>query len=128
MTAESTSSVISRPGRWRLRFVLLGGGLAWTLHLLGAYVIAEFGVLSGLARQSWVAGLDAVSWLLIGWSVLMFAMAAAAVAFARTLPRNRIGREHDPLRFCARFGFAANATFLAVIAVQCIPIFYFLGP
>lgn len=43
----------AHPNRWTLRFALLGGAVAWTLHLLGCYGLAEFGVLSGLVDKSW---------------------------------------------------------------------------
>jgi hypothetical protein len=107
--------------------VLLGGAVAWTLHLVFAYVIAEFGILSGFVERQW-AGLDAVSWLLIGWSAAMLALAASAVRAAGSLPDDAgHGDETDrTVRFCAGFGRASNLVFLVIIAVQTIPIFYFL--
>jgi hypothetical protein len=116
------------PDRWTLRFVLLGGAVAWTLHLLGCYVFAEFGVLSGLVDVR-RAGLDAVSWLLFGWSAAMLALAAVA---ARAASRLRVGaaapdsEARKTLEFCARFGRASNLAFLAIIAVQTVPIFFYL--
>lgn len=117
----------TRPNRWMIRFALLGGAVAWTLHLLGCYGIAEFGVLSGLVEKSW-AGLDAVSWLLLGWSAAMLALAALSV---RAATRLREANTPDAdlrqtLEFCARFGRASNLAFLAIIAVQSVPIFFFL--
>lgn len=114
--------MVSGAGRWRLRFVLLGGAVAWTLHLLLAYVIAEFGVLSGLVELSW-AGLDVVSWLLLGWSAAMLALAGVAVWVSWRL---RAEESDDEVRFCARFGRAANLAFLVIIAVESVPIFFFL--
>jgi hypothetical protein len=31
------------PGRWTLLFALLGGAVAWSLHLLGSYVLLAYG-------------------------------------------------------------------------------------
>ena len=118
--------MVSGVGRWRLRFVLLGGAVAWTLHLLLAYVIAEFGVLSGLVELSWV-GLDAVSWLLLGWSAAMLALAGVAVWVSWRLRAEESDDEAArTVRFCARFGRAANLAFLVIIAVESVPIFFFL--
>lgn len=116
--------------RWRMRFALLGGGVAWLLHLLLAYVIAEFGVLSGFARTTWAGGLSATLWLLLGLSVAMAFMAAAAtwVAWGLRTPQPKENEIRDTLRFCARFGLGANLTFLAIIAAQSIPLLYFLPP
>lgn len=124
---RARSSLPPNVGRWTLRFVLLGGGVAWLLHLVLAYAIAEFGILSGLVETRW-AGLDAVSWLLLAVSAAMLALAAASVRVSRRLCQ---GKESDEeprrtVRFCARFGLAANLTFLVIIAVQTIPIFFFL--
>lgn len=114
----------ARPSRWRLRFALLGGGVAWLLHLLLVYLIAEFGTLSGLAHHQWGAGLGVVSWLLLGCSAVMLSLAVVAIVVARALLRT----SREPLRFCARLGLASNVAFSIIIAVQTIPIFYFLSP
>lgn len=121
--AKTLSAGVSR---WTLRFVLLGGGVAWTLHLLLAYVIAEFGIVSGFVDTRW-AGLDAVSWLLIGLSVAMLALAAAA-SWASWRVRCADGDDEEArtVRFCVRFGRAANVAFLVIIAVESVPIFFFL--
>lgn len=113
--------------RWKLRFALLGGAVAWTLHLLVCYAVAEFGVLSGFVEKSW-AGLDAVSWLLLGWSAAMLALAALATRSATRLRETSApdDDQRQTVAFCARFGRASNLTFLAIIAVQTVPIFFFL--
>jgi hypothetical protein len=115
------------PSRWTLRFALLGGAVAWTRHLLGCYALAEFGVLSGLVNTTW-AGLDAVSWLLLGWSAAMLALAALATRAATRLSEANAPETdlRSTVDFCARFGRACNLVFLAIIAVQTVPIFFFL--
>lgn len=118
---------VLHPSRWKLRFALLGGAVAWTLHLLGCYAVAEFGVLSGFVDNTW-AGLDAVSWLLLGWSAAMLALAALATRTSTRL-RGPVPTDDDlrqTVEFCARFGRASNLAFLAIIAVQTVPVFFFL--
>lgn len=118
---------LSGVSRLTLRFMLLGGGAAWTAHLLLAYAIAEFGVLSGFADNRW-AGLDAVSWLLIALSVAMLALAGIATWLSwHVSPKDdRNNEAASTVRFCVRFARASNVTFLAIIAAQSVPIFYFL--
>lgn len=117
--------------RWTIRFVLLGGAVAWLLHLVFSYVIAEFGVLSGLVNVRW-GGFDAVSWLLLFLSGTMFTLAAAAIVVSlrhRTRFSRALAAQDENLRtvqFCARFGVETNLVFLVIIAVQTIPIFYFV--
>ncbi len=124
----NTETKTPSPGvsRWTLRFVLLGGGVAWTLHLLLAYVIAEFGIVSGFVDTRW-AELDAVSWLLIALSAAMLALAAVATWVSWRMQYSDAEDEQArTVRFCVRFGRAANLSFLVIIAVQSIPIFFFL--
>jgi hypothetical protein len=108
--------------RWTLRFCLLGGGVAWTLHLVGAWAIAEFGIL---------AGFGAVNALILALSAVML-LAAGAATLVSALVRRRATDESTEagrtVAFCARFGVVTNATFTAIIAAQTLPVFYFLGP
>lgn len=126
MKSASTSQDLG-VSRWTVRFVLLGGAVAWTLHLLTAYVIAEFGVLSGLTEVRWV-GLDAVSCLLLLWSAAMLTLAAVAACVSWRTPYSDEPADETArtVRFCVRFGRAANVTFIAIIAAQTVPIFFFL--
>jgi len=133
MKAHRAPSSPPRASPWRLRFILLGGGTAWFGHLVFAYLIAEFGVLTELHRTMW-SGISAVVWLIAGLSVLMFLFAALAAGAAwneRTRAPSLVRDEEDVTHaghFCLRFGLATNLAFAAIIAVQTIPIFYFLRP
>ena len=110
------------PGRWTLRFCLLGGGLAWFLHLMGAWALVEFGVLAGAGPQPP---------LLIALSVATFAVAAAAMAVSAGVGK-RVAEPADEAartaRFCARFGVPTNAVFAFIIAAQTVPVFFYLLP
>lgn len=126
MTNGRTHSPLPRASPWRLRFILLGGGVAWFAHLVFAYLIAEFGVLTDLHRTTW-SGISAVVWVIAGLSLLMFVLATLASRAAWTA---RTGEEESShaRRFCLRFGLATNLAFTALIAIQTIPIFYYLRP
>lgn len=120
------------PGRNRLWFALLGGGSAWTLHLLLAYVIAEFGCLSGFGERR-LGGFSWVAWMLLVLSVLALTLALSATIFSRRLQRGAHADSSDEpenastVAFSGRLAFITNLVFTAVIAVQSVPIFYFLG-
>ncbi len=109
------------PGRWTLRFCLLGGGVAWLLHLVGAWAIAEFGTLGGAVNLTpWLAVLSG--------ALLAIALAATwlSLRLARIYPADT-GETLRTFRFCGRFGVVTNGAFAVVIAAQTVPIFYFLG-
>ncbi len=109
---------------------LWGGGVAWLLHLLAVWALAEFGCLSPLARPgplevSWVA------WLGLAVSVLFFALGGVA-----TWASWRCGRRFgavtppeggDTVRFVARYGLVANPLFMLIIITQTLPFFYYLS-
>jgi hypothetical protein len=120
-----------RVSRGALWFGLLGGGFAWLAHLISAYVIAEFGCISGLGeRLGW--GVTVVAWMVIGLSVLMLSIAAAATFVARR-SRQRLAQEPvgdlddaGPEFYMARAGFITSALFLFIILVESVPIFFYL--
>lgn len=111
-------------------FVLLGGATAWTLHLLLAYAVAEFGCLSGMGETR-VGGLTLVAWMLLGVSVLAAGIAGVAIVvslrFHRRLRAAEVGGEGErATAFSVRLGLISNVVFAGVIIVQTIPIFYYL--
>jgi hypothetical protein len=117
--------------RMALRFGMVGGGVAWTLHLLLSYVVAEFGCLAGLGEVRFL-GLTVVAWLLLGVTLAVLALGgmAAMVSWrSQRILEGHVTEGPDDLageKFMARTGFVTNVAFLAIIAVQAIPIFYFL--
>lgn len=117
--------------RRAIRFATLGGGVAWLSHLILAYVVAEFGCLAGLGREQF-AGISVVTWLLFAMTglTLGLAMAATVVAWRN---RHRLLRmrgapseSREAEDFTSRFGLITDALFVLIIAVQSVPIFYFL--
>ncbi len=124
------SPASAAPGK--ITFSLLGGGVAWLLHLIFAYAVAEFGTLSGFIEHQW-QGVSLVAWTLLGWSVAMFGLSLAATMVAKRCQQRptdaRIGHsdEAPAVRFSGRLGFITNLVFTGIIGAQTIPIFYFLS-
>jgi hypothetical protein len=119
--------------RGALWFGFLGGGVAWTGHLLSAYLIGEFGCVSGLGERH-VRGVTVVAWLIIAASLAALLLAGAAT-FIAYRNRERLAGEPQPDRTrdqsnpeleMARTGMIASAWFMLIIAVETIPIFYYL--
>lgn len=118
--------------RWEVRFALLGGGIAWLLHLVSVYGIAEFGCVAGWGHIYW-GGASVVAWLLIAATVLTGGMAAAASWLAWRAERRLRGTtaqnapvEPETKAFMAGLSQKLNAVFALIIAVQGVPIFFFL--
>jgi len=121
----------SRSGRKALWFGLLGGATAWTVHLMSAYAIAEFGCVGGLAERSYL-GITHVAWLELMLTVVTTAVAAAAAAVAYVQYRRlQSGSARDDVRQIAEChtawaGLLTSGIFTFVILVQSIPIFFYL--
>lgn len=117
----------------RLWFGVMGGAIAWLIHLLGSYGIAEFGCVSPF-RETRLWGLTGVAWLELGLGALMAALALAATLVAQRNKRYASGsaadtvhfESSDPRAFMARTGAVSSALFLFIILVQTVPIFYYL--
>jgi len=141
----SENTVVSDPGSshdtgsWKLGFILLGGGVAWTLHFLLAWAIAEFGCIAGWDAAVFL-GLHAITWLILGVTLGAVTLAAVAAGYAWqgvvAWRAGRAGAEQataglpDPRgwrSYVARAGLISNLTFLFIIVVETIPVFYFLG-
>lgn len=118
--------------RLKLWFVLLGGAIAWAVHLGGAYAIAEFGCVAGWGHAP--GSVSAVSWMLIVLSAAMTLLAAGALLASYQVgkrpshgPAGADADEHDTADYVARFGKITNGLFLFIIVVQSLPIVFYLG-
>lgn len=117
--------------RLALAFGLLGGAGAWTLHLLLAYVIAEFGCLSAWAHLK-IAGATAIAWLIAIVSLMAIALSAAAAFVALGQWRRHRSAENGAAgpasaAYLAQAGFYAGAIFAIAILVQSLPILFYWG-
>jgi hypothetical protein len=124
------------PGRSPLYFAFFAGGIAWTLHLIISYLIAEFGCLSD-AGQHRILGITVLAWSLFILSAAMLTLAAAGALVGWRAKRrfealkapSPSAVEQDAIDtevHFARSGAIMSAIFLLVIACQTIPIFYYL--
>lgn len=117
------------PSRLALWFGLLGGAIAWVLHLLLAYLIAEFGCVGGLGEVRFL-GITAVAWLILAVSLLTLAGAVAATVVARRSERPPAHDDDDvgsSEAMFARAGLIISAWFVLIILVETVPILYYLG-
>lgn len=115
-------STTSRPALW---FGFLGGGVAWTAHLMLSWGISEFGCV-GTLKSFTLAGLHGVAWLLLIVSVLAALAAAVATGVALRAHRRLTDSPHHTDRYLAKGGAIASGIFLFIILVESIPIFFYL--
>jgi hypothetical protein len=125
----STAAANVGVGRKALWFGLLGGAVAWTVHLLFAYVVAEFGCIGRLGESGYL-GVSFVAWLELALTVATTLVAGAATAVAYCLDRRlrtnaATGAEDAPMQYTARAGLLASGTFTLVILFESIPILYY---
>lgn len=115
--------------RFRLWFGVLGGAVAWTIHLLAAYAIAEFGCVSAF-RDARFLGITGVAWAILALSVVTFVLAVGALLIARRSQRLLLAeireKEDEPEEFMARVGFITSVVFVAIIVAQTVPVLYYL--
>lgn len=120
-----------------LWFGFLGGAVAWTAHLLLAYLFAEFGCVGEL-RERFIFGLAAPAAVITFVTVvlLLTAVLATLVAYraAKRMGLSIIGsteieeqkRQAGAAIYLARAGVMMSGLFVFVILVQSLPIVYFL--
>jgi heme/copper-type cytochrome/quinol oxidase subunit 2 len=118
------------PRDWRRWFAFLGGGFAWTFHLLSIYAVGEFGCVSGMDSIAY-AGISMVAWMILILSAvaLAVAMAAAFVGYRDKRRDNaqKVSRpEEDGGRFLSSFGFLLSSLFVFIIIVETMPVFAYL--
>lgn len=126
-----STHIVDDKKRGRLGFGLIGGGLAWLVHLLLTYGIAEFGCPTRPAEITFI-GITLVAWMLLAVSVatILVALAATWVSLRRERElrreqRDTVGDEGPDLTL-ARIGFYSGIVFAFTIFAQTVPIFYYL--
>ena len=126
-TASSELTVKRRP----IWFGLVGGAIAWTVHLMFAYVIAEFGCASDFGHRRYL-DLSLVTWLESLLSLITTAVAFAATLIAyfayASLRTEDVAVDSEVLaaRYMAWAGFLSSGLFTVVIMFESIPILYYL--
>jgi hypothetical protein len=123
------NSPSTRPHRFLVAFGYLGGGIAWLLHLLSAYAIAEFGCVAGAGAHRW-AGVTLVAWLLLGVTAVLLLAGVASMLVAVKLRAREPGGELESSlsarAYLARSGAIMSGLFVLIILAQTVPIFYYL--
>ncbi len=119
------------PRMFRRWFSFLGGGFAWTFHLMTIYLVGEFGCVSGFGLHVY-AGVSAVAWLIIIVSAMSLipAVAATWVGYAdarRDARQPEKSRYEEGARYLSSFGWPLNAVFTMIILVESLPVFAYLG-
>src|SRR3954453_20647451 len=120
----------SEPVLW---FGLLGGAIAWVLHLMSIYAISEWGCLSPGLRRLFLGAMG-TTWLLIGVTLALAALAGAAAWLAhrseqaaRSRPeagdREEAASSRMPVAHLAR---VTSSLFALIIVVESVPTFFFL--
>ncbi len=122
MTTSSFAS--DRVGRLFVWSSLWLGGIAWLLHLLTAWALAEFGCMSALAGPG-PAGISWVAWGILAATVPCLLLCGLASWAGWRCGRGPMGGG-ETAGFFVRFGLAANPLFALIIIAQTIPVFYHL--
>ena len=117
-------------GPTRLWFGLLGGAMAWLAHLMIAYTVAEFGCVASLGRYI-VLGISVVAWMVLALSTVTLAVAVVATVVAyRSQQRLTALPEQEWISegagYAARAGWITSGLFALTIAVETLPILYYL--
>lgn len=126
VTRQNTQYRYRRAALW---FGLVGGGVAWTLHLLSAYAIAEFGCVSGMGERS-TAGISLVAWMELAATAMTACLAAAAAVVAYRMQHQFAAGTSDSTHVgeqtTAWAGLLASGFFTFVILFESIPILFYL--
>lgn len=128
LATTATNGEVSRPSLW---FGLFGGAMAWTIHFMSAYVVAEFGCVGGLGERSyWNISLVAWLELILTVTAVLVAAVSTAVAYRSQLRlpsgTDGAGTAQQAERYAARAGLLTSGIFTFVILFESIPIFFYL--
>lgn len=132
-TDYPTSSARGSPASTlRLWGASLGGSLMWLVHLIGVYLISEFGCAGGYGQQLWL-GLSLVAWagLALSGLTLSGAVLCAYLSRRHARPLDEANTESnlsgtDGAQFLTRSGLLSNRIFALIIAVETIPFLFYL--
>lgn len=117
-------------GRLLLWSCLWGGGVAWLVHLLSIWLLAEFGCLGALAEPG-PLDVSRVAWLVLAASALCFVAAGVATLASWRCRRHGgdagAGEDAEAARFVSRYGLVANPLFMLIILAQTLPVFFHLS-
>jgi hypothetical protein len=115
------------PSRKRRWFAFLGGAVAWFVHLIGIFLVSEFGCVGPLAERQWF-DIGVVAWLLLAVSVGPLVLALAATWVGALDARDDLQRadRSSARHYLSRIGWMLSSLFALIIAVQTIPALFYL--
>jgi hypothetical protein len=125
--AKTTGAV----SRFRLWFGVFGGAVAWTIHMLLAYGIAEFGCVSSF-RDARFLGITGVAWGILAMTALTLILAVGALLIARRSERCCwwpicAGKRRTNRRSSwPASDWITSVVFVAIIVAQTLPVLYYL--
>lgn len=143
MNAVVQDVAVSRGALW---FGLLGGAIAWTVHLMFAYAAAEFGCVGRLGERGYL-GITLVAWLEVALTSATALVAGAATFVAYRCDRRlrddaiQMGAAQTNAadsnaaltnaalvaeQYTARAGLLTSGLFTFIILFESIPILYYL--
>ena len=113
----------------RLWTGLLGGAVAWFVHFLLVYGIAEWRCVPPLPGTHFL-GMTGTAWLLLAVSVALFIAACAAALLSYRNDGRRSAKDADddragPRPFMAHTGLFTSGLFAFIILVESVSIFFF---
>jgi hypothetical protein len=125
-----TAGIPSTPhGAWRRWFAFLGGGIAWTFHLITIYVIGEFGCVAGWGSKSYW-GISAVALMILIVSAVSLAPAIAATLIgyqdARRDSKQRSITADEGGEYLSRVGWPLSGLLSLIIFAETLPVFGYL--
>ncbi len=127
--ADAVSDTTGEVSRLQLWCGLYGGAIAWTLHLLAAYAIAEFGCVSSF-RDARFLGITGVAWGILAVTALTLILGAGSLWISRRSQRLLLAefgeKEDDPEVFLAHIGWICSVVFFGIILAQAVPVLYYM--
>jgi hypothetical protein len=120
---------LAHPGAWRRWFAFLGGGVAWTFHLITIYAISEFGCVAGWGNSTY-QGLSVVAWMILIVSALSLVPAVAATLIgyqdARLDSKRGHMTEDEGGEYLSKVGWPLSALLTLIIFAESLPVFGYL--
>lgn len=115
---------------------LFGGAICWTIQLLFAVFISEWGCISGMGDFR-LFGVTAIAWSVIAVSLLTMALTGWAMRLSLGSCRRQsrsaaesdsedFAAERESARYLAQVAVWSNGLFLFIIVAQTIPILFYL--
>lgn len=126
----------SRPSGVFLSLHLFGGAICWTIQLLFAVVVSEWGCISGMGDARFF-GVTTIAWSVIAVSLLAMALTGWVMRWSLESSRRQSrsdtesagagsSAKRESAGYLAQVAVWSNGLFLLIIVAQTIPILFYL--